>query len=147
MNLPISLNEVAAQWKRHLENLKITSTIDDSQHVRGARSVYLLTITFKKSDKDVKAYYAGQTGDPRKRLACHKSEIKNCKSTTFVGKSALYCNEYFQDASEIHVSLKVLFGGMTLEQAYGGEAVLSARLIEENGPVHVLTRPHKLRIS
>ena len=63
------------------------------------------------------------------------------KTTTFTGKSVLYSDEFFGGVSTVEIDFKVIYSGMTRDEAKGGEAVLSESLVGQYGRERVLTSP------
>lgn len=144
VSLPLALDEVADQWRNFISNIPISTTFDMSKHVDGSASIYEIQFVFNKGDSPKVVYYAGMTKNPTARLAQHKSELKCCKATTRVGKSKLYCEEYFGDLSGIQINFAVRESGFLNEHdAKHAERALSDRLQAEYGPEAVLTRPRK----
>jgi len=140
--LPVCLDGVAREWREHIEkNVEIVTNSDLTKHVDGTQSVYRMQILFHKPDGVRSVWYAGMTGNPRARISQHKSELKNCKTTTYTGKSVLYSEEYFGGVSTIEIDFSVVHSGMTKEEARAGEAVLSEALVSQHGREHVLTSP------
>jgi hypothetical protein len=149
LELPPDLDGVADQWRAHIEkNIKITMTIDVSKHVDGSTSTYVAAMDFM-GDEVVRhtMYYAGQSGQPRTRASLHKSELKNCKTTTRIGKSQLYSRKYMTDVNAINIKFEVHEGGFTLEAAKNAEKALSAELERLHGSEAVLTRPRGKKIK
>jgi len=145
-SLPVCIDDVATAWKQHIsENVTINTTADLDKHVEGTHSVYHISMAFKKPGGDLVAHYAGMTGRPKGRISEHKSELKTCKTTTYTGKSALYCEHYFGGVSEIDMHFRVVFSGLTKAEAEAGEAVLAEQLAYEHGKEAVLTRPKRRR--
>jgi len=140
--LPVCLDGVAREWRRYIEeNVEIITTSDLTKHVDNTHSVYRMQIMFNKPDGVRSMWYAGMTGNPRARISQHKSELKNCKTTTFTGKSVLYSDEYFGGVSTVEIDFHVIHSGMTRDEAKAGEAVLSEALVDQYGRDHVLTSP------
>ena len=140
--LPVCLDDVARAWRQHIEkNVQIVTHSDVSKHMNGTFSVYCMQITFHKPDGPRTMWYGGMTGNPRARISQHKTELKNCKTTTFTGKSVLYSPEYFENVALVEIDFKVVHSGMASAEAKAGEAVLSETLVSQHGRDKVLTRP------
>jgi hypothetical protein len=142
--LPPNLDTVAAQWREYLADVPLTSHVLNLEaHVEGKFSAYEVSFHFIKYEESARVYYAGMTSrDPTKRASEHKSELKRCKTTTFVGKSALYSAKYLDGVQSIEMTLTVRASGLdTKAQAEEAEKALSAELERLYGKEAVLTQP------
>ena len=137
---PQSLNSVAQQWRDFFEVIPFTVTKSLDGHIDGCHSVYVQEITFRRTIGDITFFYIGQTINPSTRANDHKSELKRCKTTTFVGKSILYSSELVEGLTAVDMHLYVHAGGLTSADARIGEKTLAAELTELHGDA-VLTRP------
>lgn len=144
LDLPVCLDDVAASWRSYIENnVEIITTSDLSKHEVGTHSVYRMKITFIKPEGNKVMWYAGMTGNPKARVSQHKSELKNCKTTTFTGKSVLYSKEYFENVEQVCIDFEVIHSGLTATEAKAGETILSETLAMLFGKESVLTSPKK----
>ena len=141
-DLPPDLDRVADQWRSHIsENVAITMSIDTLKHVAGTTSAYVLKMLFTDHEQNCETlFYAGQSGQPAQRAALHKSELKNCKTTTRIGKSKIYSAEFMENVQAVHLDFSVHTGGLSLEDAKLAEREISLDL-ERQFAGKVLTRP------
>ncbi len=143
--LPLALDELANQWRDYIKkNITITTTSDMTKHVDGTASTYHIQFTFVSKNGEKTLHYAGMTRKPKTRLSLHKSELRTCKATTRIGKSKLYCSEYFDQVHEIKIFFSIHDSGfLTDHDVKHAERKLSDELQTLHGAEAVLTRPRK----
>jgi hypothetical protein len=136
---PLSLDDAANAWKLFLRDIECVSTQDIERHIKGTHSVYVQHITLVAAETTT-FYYVGQTTRPHLRPSEHKSELRNCKTTTFTGKSVLYSPQVMYGLRQIKLHFAVIDSGLTRELAQDGEKALADTLRLEFGR-KVLTNP------
>lgn len=110
-------------------------------HQPGTISVYQLTIDLRRQrGRPRTLYYIGQSARPDRRANQHKSEIRTCRVTTQVGKSALFSPRFLDGTVAIHLTVDVLQTGLSRRDARVVERALAQELRVLHGDA-VLTKP------
>jgi predicted GIY-YIG superfamily endonuclease len=135
-----SLNELATQYKAIISKIKFIEELDLSKHVPYTYSVYELQISFHSSTGVSNFWYIGHSNNPRHRFSQHKSNLRNCNVTTFVGISYLFTEEIL-NVQEITMKMKIVESSLTVKDAKNLEKKHSSTLRSVLGE-QVLTNPN-----
>lgn len=143
----LSLNDLARQYRACLVPLKhsVNTTITGLPHVEGTYSAYVAEFNLIAKEPFT-FYHCGQTRrHPAKRLQEHKSELLNCKVTTFNSKSVIYDPLFLSDLVGIRINLEVLKTGLTENEAKLAEDEFSNQFRNKYGRF-CLTNPSRRSI-
>jgi hypothetical protein len=139
--LPPNLNDVAQLWREYFEAIPFTVSKILDKHILDKHSVYVLQILFQREAGASQLVYVGRTRDPSQRANDHKSELKRCKATTFIGKSVIYNSDVMQGVQSIDMILTVACGGLTDDESKIREKELTVTLKSIFSDDIVITRP------
>jgi hypothetical protein len=139
-----NLNENADAWATLVKSIPFTSYKKDVENIiPGTLSVYVVAFIINTGTYEKIRYYVGQ-GNAIARSHAHKSEYLACKTTTRIGKSKLYTNEFLEGAITQRMEFIVFSSGHDSITAKKYEQNLCKELILLFGD-DVITKPIKLR--
>jgi hypothetical protein len=135
-----NLNDNANAWSALVKAIPFTSYNKDfSNAIENTLSVYIVSFIVAATDGEKIKYYIGQ-GKAKDRANAHKSEYLNCKTTTRVGKSKLYTNEFLGNAISQRMEFIVYSSGHNAAEAKIYERELASKLTRLFGD-DVITQP------
>ena len=140
MKLPQDLDQNANDWREYVQSLEeCKGVLDLSKHIPETFGVYIAIFEVRTKTEERFRYYVGR-GNPPRRANEHRSEFRNCKTTTRTGKSKLYTETFLKDAVSWRMHFSVHSSGHDLLSAKNTEKIVAAELTAKFKDL-VITKP------